>query len=375
MSRITIVHQIDPREFRLGGVEGVIRDLVRFAPPETRFDFVGVDTKGNLPAGAWVDVGIGTRPCRFMPVATLDPAVPSLVPHTARLMAGLLRYRSRIEADDMHAHRSEIGAVCARLLRHRRLIQFLHGDTRAGLGSESDSRWRFAPGGLELTEALAARAASEVVVFSRSGASRLAERFQHVRYSPAWFDAAVFTTSVRPRRPQSLIFVGRLEAPKDPLLFVEVVRRLRDGEWPDATATIVGDGSVAGRVRRRIEDLRLAGSVRMLGARSGPQVADELGSHAVCLVPSHFEGPTPRVVLESLACGTPAVATHASDPDRLLGAQGNGALTERRDAHVLARLVVEVAGADPLQVASTVVGQAAHRVIPGLFAGISDAGR
>lgn len=103
-----------------------------------------------------------------------------------------------------------------------------------------------------------------------------------------------------------IIYVGNLIPRKGLLTLLDALRQVPVGAW---TLSVVGSGEPAfeRRIRRRIEDSRLADRVHLLGRLSDPDLAAELkGSHVLC-VPSTYEG-FGIVYLEGMAFGLPAIA-------------------------------------------------------------------
>ncbi|HWG63100.1 MAG TPA: glycosyltransferase [Streptosporangiaceae bacterium] len=96
--------------------------------------------------------------------------------------------------------------------------------------------------------------------------------------------------------------VGRLtyqKAPQDFLAALEALGR------PEVTGVWVGDGELAGEVRRLAD--KKAG-VRLVLAGERADVSSLLPAFDVFALPSRYEG-LPTVVVEAMACGVPVVAT------------------------------------------------------------------
>ena len=107
-----VVHQFDAARPSPGGIDTCIRGLVRYSPAGMTIAIVGVDSGATVAGrrlGAWERHEIGGRDVWFLPVARLDPGNQSRhIPHSLRLMAGVVRYRERIpQARVVQAHRAD----------------------------------------------------------------------------------------------------------------------------------------------------------------------------------------------------------------------------------------------------------------------------
>jgi glycosyltransferase involved in cell wall biosynthesis len=103
-----------------------------------------------------------------------------------------------------------------------------------------------------------------------------------------------------------VLFAGRLEAQKDPLLLVRAFARLAASR-PDVYLLIAGDGRLAGAVEGLAGDLGVGDRLRWVGSVDRRALAEIYAASDVLACTSAFEA-GPRVVFEALACGTPFVS-------------------------------------------------------------------
>jgi glycosyltransferase involved in cell wall biosynthesis len=103
---------------------------------------------------------------------------------------------------------------------------------------------------------------------------------------------------------QTLISVGHLIERKGHHLTIAAM-----AELPDFSLIILGDGPERGRLQAQIERLGLAGRVRLLGTRPHAELPAYYGSADAMVLASSREG-WANVLLESMACGTPVVASN-----------------------------------------------------------------
>ena len=107
----------------------------------------------------------------------------------------------------------------------------------------------------------------------------------------------------------AIVFVGRLEYPKQPLMIPAVAARLRqlrpDARW---RLLVAGDGPEAAAVRRAIDRENLHDRVQLLGWQESPYAV--LHAADVILLTSLAEG-LPRALVEAQGAGRPIVASRA----------------------------------------------------------------
>ncbi len=377
MIRHVIVHQFDPTKHVAGGIEGFIREMVALAPEEEEIALVGIVDRGSSRLGRWTSVELDGRETKFLPVAHLPQGPRRVVPHTARLMAGLLRYRPKLAGAVIHTHRAEVGAILSFLYPRATHIQFIHGDAGDFLGWKTDTFWRLLPSLYGAFERRAVRHAAHSIVMSGKAVERLRSQSQSVVLGRNWFDGRIFhpSASPLPARPFTIGWIGRLEVPKDPLKAVDVFGLLQE-RGLEFRAWMAGTGLLEPDVRSALRERSLEQRVELLGLQSPNELADRLrGSHAL-LVTSRFEG-VPRAVVEGLACGVPVVSTDVGEVARLIEVGVAGSIARTGTAAELADLLVASEELPRGQrVADTVASLEGRRVVDEIFAAIrSAAGR
>jgi glycosyltransferase involved in cell wall biosynthesis len=127
------------------------------------------------------------------------------------------------------------------------------------------------------------------------------------------FDRYRFENNIE-RRDNVVGYVGRLNARKGILNFVEAIPRIlkvRD----NVTFLIVGEGHLENEIRANLGRYNLQGKVKLVGWIPHQDLPDYLVSLKLLVIPSYNEG-LPNVMLEAMACGTPVLASSvASIPD------------------------------------------------------------
>ena len=124
-----------------------------------------------------------------------------------------------------------------------------------------------------------------------------------VLHDPAYIRAG--TAGPKRHRRHSLVWIGRLEPQKDPLLAVTTALALRE----TVHLTMLGEGSLRAEVERHIAALKLQSDVTLVG--HVPDIESHLASADALMITSRYEG-GPAVAVEALAMGVPVVSTDCS---------------------------------------------------------------
>jgi glycosyltransferase involved in cell wall biosynthesis len=215
-------------------------------------------------------------------------------------------------------------------LRHTPLLVHFHGPWEG----ESRAQGQTNPVALKAKAAIERavyRRAERVVVLSRAFARIVAERYGvapwRVEVVRPGVDLDAFT-------PGDVAGARRLlGVPAEGYVVVAVrrlVHRMGLGDLLEAwwlsglgdaggTLLVVGEGPERAALERRIAELGLSGCVRLLGRVPDDVLVTCYRAADVCVVPSADLEGFGLVVLESLACGTPVVATDVGGLPEILG--------------------------------------------------------
>lgn len=142
----------------------------------------------------------------------------------------------------------------------------------------------------------------------------------------------------------ALLFIGRLDNQKQPLILPKIADALRNFTPPARWKLIVaGDGPLAGSLAREVQSLGLGDSVRLVGWQPEPSAMFHAAD--ILVQPSLWEG-LPLTVLEGHAAGLATVASDICGTREVVTAE-TGFLCAPRDplgyAAALARLIEQPA--------------------------------
>lgn len=134
-----------------------------------------------------------------------------------------------------------------------------------------------------------------------------------------YIDLELFAPSAQPaERRQDVLFVGRMVNNKGLDRLVDALALLRDRGRP-RTATLIGRGPLREATERRVAARGLGHEVQFVDwVATATDLADWYRHSGVLVCASTCEG-GPRVTVEAMACGTPAVSTPVGVMGELLG--------------------------------------------------------
>ena len=134
----------------------------------------------------------------------------------------------------------------------------------------------------------------------------------------------------------TLISVGKLHELKGQGLTISALQQL-----PDATLLLVGEGPDREKLERLAESLGVSDRVRFLGSQPNELLSKFYCAADIMVLASSREG-WANVLLESMACGTPVVATAVGGTPEVLRDPALGVLIQERSAAGIARAVREL---------------------------------
>jgi glycosyltransferase involved in cell wall biosynthesis len=143
---------------------------------------------------------------------------------------------------------------------------------------------------------------------------------------------------IRQRGRLRLGYVGRADASKGAMDWLEVIKILVNS-GVDVKATWLGDGPLLAELRGKAQQMGLSDRVRFPGFVADRGQVLEFLMNCHLLVYCHKVPESPRVLIESLVCGTPIVGYDSPYPRDLIGGHDWGRLTPRHDVAALAEVI------------------------------------
>jgi glycosyltransferase involved in cell wall biosynthesis len=142
--------------------------------------------------------------------------------------------------------------------------------------------------------------------------------------------------AVRPRRNDTLLFLGRLGHRKGIFVLLEALAAVRS-QFRHVVLLCGGDGELD-RVRAEMARLDLNDNVTLLGWVKGAAKEELLESSTVYVLPSFDEG-VPMSILEAMAWGLPVIATPVGGIPEVVTDGREGMLVAPGDAGALGRAI------------------------------------
>jgi glycosyltransferase involved in cell wall biosynthesis len=350
--RVLIVHPRDLGAPTSGGIQTFLHDFVKFAPADFDITLAGVTSDSRArPVGVATRVDVEGRAATML---ALGPAgsLPRNPLTWLRMIVAQVRLRRRLM--DRHAilqiHRPFKPIVLAG--QRGPGIQFVHLDIDAWPGP---SGWPRLGGLYRSFSDPALERMARVFVVSERGTQLLRDSHpsigERIEFVPVWHDPAVFRAVPDAERAavresvfsrlgiaadaRVVLWAGRLDAGKDPLLALDAVARVA-ADGAGLELIFAGDGELRPAVEAHAAELGIGGRVHFLGDVVRDQVAQLMRAADCFLLTSHSEGGGPRVVVEALASGLPVVATDVGEVRRTVSDGVDGRVVGEHSADSLA---------------------------------------
>jgi glycosyltransferase involved in cell wall biosynthesis len=135
---------------------------------------------------------------------------------------------------------------------------------------------------------------------SNTSTGRYRVRRSKLHACPNWIDPTRFAPDPRvAKHPRRICFVARFEPQKDPLACGGGSRGLKDVEL-----LMIGSGSMKGAIEAKAREYGV--TLRIMDQQPNEALPALLNSATAYVLPTRFEGGSPKTLLEAMACGVPS---------------------------------------------------------------------
>ena len=337
---LLLLHPMDPRGSKLGGIETHVRLVLERHPVDFRVLFVGVDEIGDLELGRVTSLEHFGRRIDFLPVVRIESDAINLAAKnllrstTFRFALGALRrlptIRKALRGARASADLQRFEFALLPKLLGLKTVQMVHGEGSKEQKMDSLIKKLWAVN--RLNEAIALTLANRILCVNENIIRRLERVLPRVVRK-----CEVMTVSVDQRRfePQPfdcsdgifrMVFAGRLDAFKDPPLMFRILAGVHARLGGRFEFHYVGTSDPA----RYPESALIESFLTPHGYQTAEVVAAIVAHCHAGLLTSFFEG-MPCYLLETLSVGRPFAALRLPQFDPLVVAGVSGALIERTD--------------------------------------------
>ncbi|MGD0177145.1 MAG: glycosyltransferase family 4 protein [Candidatus Bathyarchaeia archaeon] len=265
-----------------------------------------------------------------------NPVLPSLASTIAQLRPDIVDAQS-------HLFWTTYAAVKAANKIQVPVITTVHGIIAERRFAVNAAQWAYI-----YTFGMAALRDSTVVVcLSKSDMQQVGNLgipLERIRVVPLGVRTDLFHPSSQPSK-SSILWAGRFVREKgleDLVLAAGLVKKLR----PDLKFILVGDGPEKSMIVSKIRHLNLTDTVSTVGSESQEFVADQLRKCLCLVLPSRREG-LPRILLETMSCGKPIIASDLPSIREMTA--GAAILVPPNSPEALSKAILRIAETDWLR--------------------------
>ena len=351
-----------PGQGKSGGMNVYVRELSR-AMGESAIP-VDIFTREHEEGGQPVEWIAPNVRVIHLPGGPLDSEVGDLFVHLPGFLQEMQRFQeeNELDYDVVHSHywlSAWLGQRFSGKLGIPHVVTFhtlalIKMQSRAG---ESE------PAERERAEREAMLTADRIVAFSGHERDAMARLYgadpEQVMLAPCGVDLAKFRPlDQREVRRQLglngekvMLYVGRVEPLKGLALLVEAAAQMGEGE-EEFRLVVVGGGGPGEpeteRVKQLAKERKVDGLIDFVGRVDHDDLPLYYNAADVCVVPSYYES-FGLVALESMACGTPVVATRVGGLPTIVEHGHTGHLKSWRCPEAFANSVEMIIGSSGLQ--------------------------
>ncbi len=339
--QLVLIHPIDPRGEKVGGIETHVRLLMQRHPEDVKVLLIGVDGRGDLTPGEVVKVQVGANEVEFLPVmAFLDDTAKQAASKltqslTFRFTLALVRHFRQIYK---LAHRMPSSADLQRFefapfAKALRIptVQVVHGEGRKDQKMDSLIKkfWYIQ----QANEKIAMKLASHILCVNPNIKKRIEEKFPHQsdksEVMTVSVDTKVFAPSPFDTKDDilKLVFTGRLDSFKDPALMFKTIEALDQKLDGKIELHYVGTSDP----HRYEEFAKIEHLTVRHGFQNAAGVAKILSKAHAGIITSYFEG-MPCFMLEVLSSGRPMGTIKLPQYELIVKPGTSGFFVERADS-------------------------------------------
>lgn len=140
---------------------------------------------------------------------------------------------------------------------------------------------------------------------------------------------------LKKKKHNTIVYVGKLSLGKGVDMLVDILPDLTR-KLKSARLEIIGGGQLKNKLTKKKFD-----NLEIFGHLDHETVLGKIAQAKVVVVPSRWQEPLPRSVIESLLVGTPVVATNTGGIEEIMAGQRYGALVLKGDEKIFLNQIVK----------------------------------
>jgi glycosyltransferase involved in cell wall biosynthesis len=144
--------------------------------------------------------------------------------------------------------------------------------------------------------------------------------------------------NVRNKRKEQLLAIGRFKFTKGYNYLIDAINMVVD-HYPNYQLLILGDGPDRKKIEKQIKSLNLTQNIKLPGFVSRDKIVQHMSESKIFVMSSLYEG-LPKVLLEALACETPAIITSKCNASHII--LGRGIEVEPANSKSLSNAIINL---------------------------------
>jgi len=294
--RVGIFHPWNPYDTSLvGGIESYIKEMLEFSP-----------LKVDVSLITWASNAEETNK-RIQMIALKKislPWIPKILSFSLSMVQFKVKYREKF--DLIILHRPELIFPAKFLFPKSRIYLFLHTDQKSNFGKTSESLWKRFPFLYERIIPKAYSFANKIYLLSKPSFDFVTLFNRNVTLLQATAADAFWANEITCRN--GLVWAGRLEVTKNPILGLKIMNELAKS---GLNCTLIGEGALLNQcLKIKSDDVDYQKFVDQV------ELSRMLKTSKFVLLTSHFEG-APKLLVEALVAGCQIICTKGADPEEL----------------------------------------------------------
>ena len=137
-----------------------------------------------------------------------------------------------------------------------------------------------------------------------------------------------------------ILFVGNMVPVKGVVYLIRAMKVVAE-KYPDSLLILIGEGDSRDEYENVVRKLGLDSYVEFLGGKQHGEIPHWINASDVLCLPSLNEG-YPNILLETIACGVPVVATNVGGVPEIVNSDRIGILVESADPVSLASALISI---------------------------------